>query len=549
MTQSLINALKFMKRRALLYIFSIAAMAVVKALLDVVTSLFVNHTYSLIENHDLSAILPEAGKDIFIGMVLILIWRFFTIFYNNEAKRATAALQKAVYQKALLLPLSSYESEDQGSFLSRLSYNINKAADVYGSRFRRVVSPFLSVIVYLAAMFSLSWKISALLLAADILLLFLNLALNTPMEAISQKLLNTTARDASTLLTILRGAETIRLYDLKQSMHDRYASVQARWKKEQTTRNLLTAVLESFNSGFDLLCSVLFLGMGILMVNTGSIQLGELVAVYVLYTSFHFHFLQIGKYIPELIECLVYMDDLFAFLQLEEEDTEGAEKIMLPEVQTSDTQTPIQLKNISFGYTNEQPIIQNLSLSFERGKMTAITGRTGCGKSTLLKLILGFYPITSGDILIFGKPLHTIGFEEVRKWIAYVPQEPYLYQASIAENISYGKPGASMEEIINAARLANAHGFIVKQPQGYHTIITEGGNNLSGGERQRIAIARAILKDSPIILMDEATSALDNESEKCINDFLQSSMHKKTIIIVAHRPETIARADAVVRIA
>ena len=183
-----------------------------------------------------------------------------------------------------------------------------------------------------------------------------------------------------------------------------------------------------------------------------------MVAIYVLYTSFHFHFLQIGKYIPELTECLVYMNDLFEFLALEEENDYLGQNI--EKIQSKDLSMPtaVSLADISFGYANGQTIINHLSVSFENGKMTAITGRTGCGKSTLLKLICGFYPVTGGEIFLFGKKLSEIGYEEARRQIAYVPQEPYLYQTTIEENIAYGKPGASTEEIMNAARAATPFG-------------------------------------------------------------------------------------------
>lgn len=248
-------------------------------------------------------------------------------------------------------------------------------------------------------------------------------------------------------------------------MQKRCESALLYWQKKQSLRNILTAVLECFHSGFDLLCSVLFLGIGIFLINAQSIQLGELVAIYVLYTSFHFHFLQIGKYIPELTECLVYMHDLFEFLALKEENDYLGQNI--EKIQSKDLSMPtaVSLADISFGYANGQTIINHLSVSFENGKMTAITGRTGCGKSTLLKLICGFYPVTGGEIFLFGKKLSEIGYEESRRQIAYVPQEPYLYQTTIEENIAYGKPGASTEEIMNAARAANAHEFILKQPR------------------------------------------------------------------------------------
>jgi ABC-type bacteriocin/lantibiotic exporters, contain an N-terminal double-glycine peptidase domain len=546
MTKILIQALKFMGRRRYLYLFAIIAMAVLKALLDVVTSFFVKQLYLIMEGRNFADIIPSVGKNIFLGVIIIIIWRYFTIVYNNEAKRATAVIQKAVYQKALKLPFVYYEENAQGSFLSRLSYNIDKASDVYGSRFRRVVTPFISVGVYLIAMFSLNLKMSLLLLLANTMLLIINLSINSPMKRIGEKILVTKQEETGIFLSILQGAKVIRMYEMKDIMKEKYENILAKWGKQQGLRGVLLAVLESFHSGFDLLCSVLFIGIGIIMMNKGSILLGELVAIYVLYTSFNFHFLQIGKYIPELNECLVYMRDLFEFLELEEEK-EGNTTIDYLEP-LLENESVISFRDVSFGYKEKTPILDNMSVDFESGIMTAITGRTGCGKSTLLKLILGFYPVNSGKIYLYGKGLGEIGWQKVREMIAYVPQEPYLYNVSIAENISYGKLGASTDEIIRAARAANAHEFIMRQQDGYNTIISEGGASLSGGERQRIAIARAILKDAPIIFMDEATSALDNESEKSINDFLSNRYQNKTIIIIAHRPTTIEKAAVQINI-
>ena len=173
----------------------------------------------------------------------------------------------------------------------------------------------------------------------------------------------------------------------------------------------------------------------------------------------------------------------------------------------------------------------------------AITGQSGCGKSTISKLLLGLYKVENGMIWIDGQPYLKINNMEIRQKIAYVPQEPYLFNDSIKENIRIGKLNATDEEIENAAKIAHAHEFIMKFENGYETMVGERGNKLSGGERQRIAIARAIIKDAPIILLDEATSALDNESEQFVNESLKSLINKKTIIMIAHRPSTIALAD------
>ena len=178
----------------------------------------------------------------------------------------------------------------------------------------------------------------------------------------------------------------------------------------------------------------------------------------------------------------------------------------------------------------------------------AVLGHSGCGKSTLAKLLLGFYELQGGSINIFGQNICDIGIEAARRQIAYVPQIPYMYNMSIRENIRYGKPDASDEEIISAAKLANAHEFIMESENGYDTVLNNRGNNLSGGQRQRIAIARAIIKDSPIILMDEATSALDNESEQLISAAVAGLKDRKTVIMIAHRVTTIQSADMVVEV-
>ena len=191
-------------------------------------------------------------------------------------------------------------------------------------------------------------------------------------------------------------------------------------------------------------------------------------------------------------------------------------------------------------------------MQIARWQCVAIVGESGSGKSTLAKLLLGFYPLQKGTINICGKNGRNSTIEEMRDLIAYVPQEPYLYEVSIAENIAYGRgkktQKVAREDIVNVAKIANAHEFIMRLPKGYDTIPGERGNTLSGGERQRIAIARAVLKNAPILLLDEATSALDNESERLVNEAINRMCRNRTTIIIAHRPSTIAMADKVVRL-
>ncbi|MBC7282845.1 ABC transporter ATP-binding protein, partial [Hoeflea sp.] len=206
----------------------------------------------------------------------------------------------------------------------------------------------------------------------------------------------------------------------------------------------------------------------------------------------------------------------------------------------------IEFRNVSFGYGQGVPVLNDVSFTAEAGKTTAIVGPSGAGKSTLISLVPRFYDPSSGQVLIDGIDIATVTKKSLRNQIAYVSQQPWLFEGSIRDNLRYAKPDATNAEIEDAARLANAHEFILAQPLGYDTQLGENGVNLSGGQRQRISIARALVRDAPILLLDEATSALDNESEAAVQKALESAMRNRTVLVIAHRLSTIARADRIV---
>jgi ATP-binding cassette, subfamily B, bacterial MsbA len=206
----------------------------------------------------------------------------------------------------------------------------------------------------------------------------------------------------------------------------------------------------------------------------------------------------------------------------------------------------VQFDDVSFGYGNGAPVLHNVSFTAEAGKTTAIVGASGAGKSTLIGLVQRFYDTDGGRILVDGQDIAHVSKHSLRQSIAYVSQQPYLFEGTIADNIRYGRPDATDEEVIEAAKLANADEFIIKQPQSYGTEVGENGITLSGGQRQRLSIARAIVRNASILLLDEATSALDNESEKRVQQALERSMQGRTTIVIAHRLSTIVNADHIV---
>jgi ATP-binding cassette, subfamily B, bacterial MsbA len=206
----------------------------------------------------------------------------------------------------------------------------------------------------------------------------------------------------------------------------------------------------------------------------------------------------------------------------------------------------IEFRGVGFGYGGGEAVLDDVSFVAEAGKTTAIVGPSGAGKSTVISLVPRFYDPASGQVLIDGKDISTVTKTSLRRQIAYVSQQPWLFEGSIRDNLRYARPEATDAEIEDAARLANAHEFILAQPQGYDTMLGENGVNLSGGQRQRISIARALVRNAPILLLDEATSALDNESEAAVQKALEGAMQNRTVLVIAHRLSTIARADRIV---
>ncbi|MDD4295758.1 MAG: ATP-binding cassette domain-containing protein, partial [Ruminiclostridium sp.] len=221
------------------------------------------------------------------------------------------------------------------------------------------------------------------------------------------------------------------------------------------------------------------------------------------------------------------------------EDSENAEELV-------DVNGNISFKNVSFSYNDKTAVLHNINLDIGEGQTVALVGPSGGGKTTFCSLIPRFYEVNEGSITIDGKDIRDLTLESLRKNIGMVQQDVYLFSGTIAENILYGKPDATIDQIIKAAKLANAHDFIMELENGYDTFAGERGVKLSGGQKQRISIARAFLKDPSILILDEATSALDNESERLVQESLNTLAHGRTTLIIAHRLSTIKNADNIV---
>lgn len=502
------------------------------------------------------------------------IWRAGIIRYNIEAKRGIAKLEKMIFSKALRLPYEYYETHHSGEFMSKLLFDTERAGDIYGSRFRRLAAAVIAVTVYLIQMLHYSPQLALCLVLLGGLTFAVNGCFLRPMKQAGQELSKKNSAMQEQLNNILAGIELAKLFPAGERMLGAYQNQNEEYFHVQKKTNCLNAALESLNTLFNLLASVAFLGLGVFFAGTGRVSLGALTAIYTIYGSFKYSLMDIGKYVPQMTNCIANVGKLYEFLQYEEEadqfETGEAQNVKMQNVkgQSAKEQNAIVqngnredkigsagicMKNISFAYDGGRQLFSGFDLYVPEGKCVAVTGESGRGKSTLAKLLLGLYPMQSGEVEVAGWNSCSGSKTKLREKIAYVPQEPYLFGVSIAENIAYGQnkvhpENVPMEEIVAAAKVANAHEFIQKLPEGYQTVPGERGNTLSGGERQRIAIARAVIRNAPVLLLDEATSALDNESERMVNDALNQACKGRTTVMIAHRESTIALADEVVAI-
>ncbi len=561
--KTLWRMLRLMQGGFIKYLFAIIAMSLALSGFDTVTALLLKSILArahLSENR-FAGLPGELLTCAAAGITLLLVYALAFFVYTMEAKKGGANLQKLLYSKCLRLPYSYYETVHSSDFMSKVIYDCERACGIYGSRFRRILMPFLMTCFYLLVMFWLNPQVTLCLLGVSVALFLINGTFIKPMQRISRDMSATNVSVTEQISNILSGIEQIKIFSLKSVMVDRYIRDNNQFCRQQRRMNRMSAVLDGLNQLFDLMGSLVFIALGLFFVGRGITSVDKLAAIYLLYGSMSWNLLQVGLYLPSMASYLANAKRVFAFLETEEEP----ETRQLTDTRTDIPPTPgsmVCIRGLSFSYNDapentfqdsledapadKREVLRDFHLDIPVGKCVAIKGESGKGKSTIAKLLLGLYPIKTGNIYIAGKPMGAYTLQELRNQIGYVPQEPYLYDVSIAENIRYGRPDACAEDIINAAKLANAHEFIMELEDGYETRAGERGNHLSGGQRQRIAIARAILKDAPLLMLDEAIFSLDNQSEPWVNQALDRLMQGRTTIVIAHRQSTLEHADTIV---
>ncbi|WP_054742218.1 ABC transporter ATP-binding protein [Cellulosilyticum ruminicola] len=347
----------------------------------------------------------------------------------------------------------------------------------------------------------------------------------------------------SLMVEIISGVTDMKLFKMGQVVTKRYFRQNEVLTNQIIKRISKLSQVEAINFFWS---SFNFLGIliiGLIMIKSGKTDLSTVIAVITLQNNITFMFLNIGIFVNNIQSALASTNVILTVLN-EEPESNSEENKDVSHIATY-TQEMISLNNVSFSYDNKKSILSNANLNINEGENIVVIGPSGCGKTTLFKLLMGFYKKTAGEIIINHKEISNYTLGDLRNITAYVSQDAFMFEGTIRENIQFGKMNATDTEIIKAAQMANAHNFIMELPEGYNTRIGINGMGLSGGQKQRIAIARAILKDAPILLLDEATAALDSENEDIVQHALNVLMKGKTVITIAHKLQTIQNADNV----
>lgn len=562
--QLFLRTMRTMGKRRFMYYGSILGMSITFAMFSVMEAFLMKIVVDIAQKGEWDRLISSVVIIVITGVIVLLGYRFACIRYNVEAKRIYGKLYEQVLSHEMKLPCEYYENHHSGEMLSKVSFDLGRMGDIFGSRFRRVVMPFIMVVVFLVPMFVLSWQLTLCLVAVNTVLIGVTMVLTGPLKSLSKKMSESNSIMTKHITDLIQGIIQVRMFPAGRKTVDRYNEEADVYAVKSDKRNMFSSLLECANTGFDLICNLVFLALGILFVQKGYTTLGAIAAIYTMYGRFSRQFLQMGKYIPELIAYLTYAQNIFEFLDEKTEEEmlnhqEFNKERLHNEINNScghnnifnNIDYSVNISDLTFSYIkdeNNAPVVvlDNYNERIKAGEFVAVTGASGSGKTTLSKLLMGFYKPDSGMIEVCGNNLDDISLSAGRSFFALVPQDAILFNMSIMDNIRMGRLDATEAEIIEAAKMANAHQFITEFTDGYYTVVGEKGMSVSGGQRQRIAIARAILKNAPIMLMDEATSALDNESERAVNETLQNLKGRMTIIMIAHRTTTIQMADRVI---
>lgn len=471
------------------------------------------------------------------------IFRYLGAFLLvNYRVGITKDLRTAMYDKFLRLPVSFFTEKRKGDMMSRISNDISAVeGGIMGALVDVVNSPFM-IISSLITLFILSPKLTLFSLLVFPVMGWLISAVGKSLKKQATSAQEELGNLFSLVDETLKSSKVIKIFNADKILKNRFNTTTDNWRRHaigMSQRREMASPMSEFLGSVTILLITWFAGVQILNEKSMDPE------TFLVFIAMFFQILEPAKKLSNAFSSiqggLASLDRVSEVLDYDIK----VEQIPNPKP-IADLKEKIEFKNIGFHYDPDNVILKDFSLTIPKGKTVALVGQSGSGKTTVANLLARFYDVTEGEILIDGTNIKELHLEQYRHLLGMVTQESVLFNDSVYNNILMGRPDASKEEVIAASKIANADLFISQFPEGYDTNIGDDGGKLSGGQKQRVSIARAVLKNPPIMILDEATSALDTESERLVQDALEHMMENRTSLVIAHRLSTIQKADLIV---
>lgn len=493
-----------------------------------------------IEFKNIALLINSVSALLMIIVIFNIVQPITGYYFEREVYKPTIAIERSLLKNIMMLPMSFFTKAHSADILSRITNDLGTVSSFFKENCYDVASQFVLGIGSFVSFAMLDIRLLPVSIIFGLLSLFMNTRFKERFLQLNQKLQEQIGKTNEIISDLVGGLPIVKLFCSEKAFQDKYEYAYLKVVHCNDILNRTTIkknTIDSLISAFSFFVT-LVVGMAFYLQNT--LTLGDLSALLIIQGNVVNLFVNLGVYINHYKGSLAGAQRIFEFLDMEAEDRSYYNPIM---ERTCSSEEGIVLEHVNFRYDAEKQTLQDINMHFDWNALTAIVGMSGSGKTTLLKLLLKFYQPDQGSIRFFGRDIKGLGVNELRSMIAYIEQTPALFYDTIYQNICCGLDGVPLEEVIQAAQKAGAHKFISELPEQYNTIIGPKGIQLSGGQLQRIAIARAIVKNSPIIILDEPTSALDHEAESTILSFIKSNLQDHIFILVAHRMTNIVGAD------
>lgn len=474
-----------------------------------------------------------------VADMLLDIWRGRTM--ASLSASLGKDMRNMVYGKIQALSLRFIDQKKTGDLMNRINRDTNNIQSFIQGQLPELVNQVIMLVAMSLILLFTNWKLTLLVIIPAPLIVIAQRVTWDRIRSMYRKQWSFNDQVNSLLQDILSGIRVVKAFGGEQREVARFSAYTREFA------NISARNEKAFNTLYPILGFIMGIGNFLILYFGGKLVLGEdmLLGELWLFTQYAnriygpLHFLiSVPRWFHN---AMISAERIFEVIDQQPDVMDREHAIAVPRVKGK-----IELRNVTFGYYKYEPVLKDINLSIEEGEMIGLVGHSGAGKSTLINLICRFYDVDEGEILIDGINVKDLRQRDLRNQIGIVLQDTFLFSGTIWENIAYAKPGATAEEIINAAKIANAHDFIVKFPNGYDTKVGERGQRLSGGERQRIAIARAVLHDPRILILDEATSSVDSQTEQQIQEAILRLVKNRTTIAIAHRLSTLRYANRLV---